>query len=50
MEEILLLRVFGDPKNLLTGFITVAIILALQVWGKGFIKSIAVLVGLIAEL
>ena len=39
---------FGDPKNLLTGFITVAIILALQVWGKGFIKSIAVLVGLIA--
>lgn len=38
---------FGDAKNLLTGFITVAIILALQVWGKGFIKSIAVLVGLI---
>lgn len=38
---------FGDPKNLITGFITVAIILALQVWGKGFIKSIAVLIGLI---
>lgn len=39
---------FGDPKNLITGFLTIAIILVLQVWGKGFIKSIAVLIGLIA--
>lgn len=38
---------FGDPKNLITGFLTIVIILVLQVWGKGFIKSIAVLIGLI---
>lgn len=38
---------FGDAKNLITGFLTIAIILALEVWGKGFIKSIAVLIGLI---
>ena len=39
---------FGDPKNLLTGFITIIIILAIQAWGKGFFKSISVLIGLIA--
>lgn len=38
---------FGDPKNLITGFLTIVIILVLQVWGRGFIKSIAVLIGLI---
>ncbi|TSO25782.1 nucleobase:cation symporter-2 family protein [Lactobacillus sp. LL6] len=38
---------FGDTKNLITGFLTIIIILAIEVWGKGFIKSIAVLIGLI---
>ncbi|MGQ5709734.1 nucleobase:cation symporter-2 family protein [Lactobacillus sp. PSON] len=38
---------FGDSKNLITGFLTIIIILAIEVWGKGFIKSIAVLIGLI---
>ena len=40
-------RTFGDSKNLITGFLTIVIILAIEVWGKGFIKSIAVLIGLI---
>lgn len=37
---------FGDPLNLLLAFITIALIIVIQVWGKGFLRSIAVLVGL----
>lgn len=38
---------FGQISNLLTGIITILIILAIQFWCKGFIRSIAVLIGLI---
>ncbi|WP_201738262.1 MULTISPECIES: nucleobase:cation symporter-2 family protein [Lactobacillus] len=38
---------FGDPKNLITAFLTVVIILAIEVLAKGFLKSIAVLIGLV---
>ena len=38
---------FGNPINLLLAFVTIALIIVVQVWGKGFLKSIAVLVGLV---
>lgn len=38
---------FGDSKNLIVSFITIAIIIALEIWVKGFLKSISVLIGLI---
>lgn len=38
---------FDDSKNLIVSFITIAIIIALEIWAKGFLKSISVLVGLI---
>lgn len=38
---------FGNLKNLLVGFLTVLIIVALEAWAKGFLKSISVLLGLI---
>lgn len=38
---------FGDIKCLATGFATVLIILAFQAFGKGFLKSISILLGLI---
>lgn len=38
---------FGAPSNLLLAFTTIVLILIVQVWGKGFLKSIAVLVGLV---
>lgn len=38
---------FGDSKNLIVSFITTAIIIALEIWAKGFLKSISVLIGLI---
>ncbi|MBP2098012.1 nucleobase:cation symporter-2 family protein [Enterococcus rivorum] len=38
---------FGEPTNLLLAFVTIALIIVIQVWGKGFLKSIAVLVGLV---
>ena len=42
---------FGDPANLLIGFLTIAIILLFNAFGRGFIKSIAILLGiLIASL
>lgn len=34
--------------NLMVGAFTVLLILAINVWGKGFLHSIAILVGLIA--
>lgn len=39
---------FGSPKNLIAAFATILIILLVEVLAKGFIKSIAVLIGLIA--
>lgn len=38
---------FGDPANLLIGFLTIAIILVFNAFGKGFIKSIAILIGIL---
>ena len=38
---------FGSLPNIAIGGITILIILAIQFWGKGFIRSIAVLIGLI---
>ncbi|ETA73467.1 nucleobase:cation symporter-2 family protein [Ligilactobacillus equi] len=38
---------FGNLPNLGMGFLTVAIILVCQIWGKGFMRSIAVLIGLV---
>lgn len=38
---------FGDPKALLLAFVTIGLILAIQIFSKGFVRSIAVLVGLI---
>ena len=38
---------FGDPKNLIVGFVTILVIVALQAFAKGFISSISVLIGLI---
>lgn len=38
---------FGSLLNIAVGGITILIILAIQFWGKGFIRSIAVLIGLI---
>ena len=38
---------FGDPKNLFIGFVTIAIILLLNAWAKGFLKSIAILLGIL---
>lgn len=39
---------FGDPKSLIVAFSTVAIIVAVNVWGRGFIHSIAILIGILA--
>lgn len=39
---------FGQPINLGLAFLTIALIIIVQVWGKGFVRSIAVLVGLVA--
>lgn len=38
---------FGDAKNLIAAFITILIIIAIEVWTKGFLRSISVLIGLI---
>ncbi|WP_127848377.1 nucleobase:cation symporter-2 family protein [Lacticaseibacillus hulanensis] len=38
---------FGSMQNLLLGVVTVLLILAINVWGRGFIRSIAILIGLI---
>lgn len=39
---------FGSGQNLLLAFCTMFIILALEIWAKGFLHSISVLIGLIA--
>lgn len=38
---------FGDPKFLLIGFLTMAIILGLNAFAKGFMKSLAILAGIL---
>lgn len=38
---------FGDAKNLIAAFITILIIVVIEVWTKGFLRSISVLIGLI---
>ncbi len=38
---------FGNSTSLLLAFVTIGLIIVIQVWGRGFIKSIAVLVGLV---
>ncbi|MDF7668899.1 nucleobase:cation symporter-2 family protein [Lactobacillus sp. ESL0703] len=38
---------FGSGQNLLLAFVTLVVILALEIWAKGFLHSISVLVGLI---
>ncbi|HJE26586.1 nucleobase:cation symporter-2 family protein [Limosilactobacillus pontis] len=38
---------FGDPANLLIGFLTIAVILLFNAFGRGFIKSIAILLGIL---
>lgn len=38
---------FGNAKNLITAFVTILIILLIEILAKGFLKSIAVLIGLI---
>lgn len=39
---------FGSSQNLLLAFCTIFIILALEIWTKGFLQSISVLIGLIS--
>lgn len=38
---------FGNPNSLFLAFITIIIIIGIQVFAKGFLRSIAVLVGLV---
>lgn len=38
---------FGDPKSLILAFITILLIVVVQVFAKGFVRSIAVLIGLV---
>lgn len=39
---------FGSTKNLIAAFATIIIIIAIEILAKGFLRSIAVLIGLIA--
>ncbi|GAB6092959.1 nucleobase:cation symporter-2 family protein [Furfurilactobacillus curtus] len=39
---------FGSPVNLGVGALTIVVILACNIWGRGFIRQIAVLIGLLA--
>ena len=39
---------FGDAKNLIAALLTILIIVAIEIWTKGFLRSISVLIGLIA--
>ncbi|WP_125591086.1 nucleobase:cation symporter-2 family protein [Companilactobacillus jidongensis] len=38
---------FGDPTDLILGFSTALIILVISIWGRGFVKQIAVLIGIV---
>ena len=39
---------FGSPVNLVLRFTTVAIIMVINIWGRGFLKQISVLIGILA--
>lgn len=39
---------FGDAKNLIAAFLTILIIVTIEIWTQGFLRSISVLIGLIA--
>lgn len=39
---------YGDPKNFILGFLVVAIVIILERFGRGILKSIALMVGLIS--
>lgn len=39
---------YGDPKNFLLGLIVIAIVVVLERFGRGILKSIALMVGLVA--
>ena len=38
---------FGDPTNLILGFSTALIIVIISIWGRGFVKQIAILIGIV---
>ena len=38
---------FGNPTNLLVGFLTIIIILVISAFARGFMKSIAILIGIL---
>lgn len=38
---------FGDPKNLIVGLATIVIIIAIYGFGRGFLRSIAILLGMV---
>lgn len=38
---------YGDMQNLLVGVFTLLVILVINAWGKGFVRSIAILIGLV---
>ncbi len=38
---------FGDTDNLILAFVTIALIIGIQIFAKGFIRSISVLIGLV---
>lgn len=38
---------FGSPQNLIIGFLTIIVIVLINRFGKGFIKSIAILLGIL---
>lgn len=38
---------FGDSRSLILAFVTIALIVCIQVFAKGFIRSISVLIGLV---
>ncbi|KRM75000.1 nucleobase:cation symporter-2 family protein [Secundilactobacillus collinoides] len=38
---------FGTPSNLILGFATALIIIAINIWGRGFLKQISVLIGIV---
>lgn len=38
---------FGDPNQLILAFVTILLIIGIQVFAKGFLRSISVLVGLV---
>ncbi|WP_125762763.1 nucleobase:cation symporter-2 family protein [Companilactobacillus hulinensis] len=39
---------FGDPTDLLLGFGTALLIIVINIWGRGFIKQISILIGIVA--